>query len=557
VRANSTPALLFSTVDKMSESKDSSGSRYALEPMASWRNWVFVLSRRKIATAPTLLSRRVGSDFESLAQVSEDIRERCASIIDRTDELIALRQDFVDVFGEVGKLLDETEGNSSALLERTELLANEEKEHGRLKTLFRTLREESDKHVHENTLLRGEIDRFNTLVATREARIHSLEQELADGADESQALRGSLERERSTNALTSEKLRDALNDLRGAEEEISRQQAQIAVLDDRSSVAEFHAISLEKSLHDSQAVAKDLHASLLEHQQRAEALTRKLEESKEASIALEVRAKASESALAAAELAYEVAQTVWRQQDQTARDEIDRSNELANARLARAEASEAQLAIARSELQSTTSNLRAKEREAEQLLLKVDPLEERLESSTKEIAMLTEKIAEGEKSRSALADRAHAMVRAMSDLKAKLELAEERAQQLEARLSSEAVRSAANCEQLELRIRVLTESLEKEKAARLMASSSLKAARTRVVRRQTTSLHDVLLRAEEADSDALQAGTSPVAVASPIFGNRAGQKKETLDGKGAAKSALPKSQPLIVRRPSLRRGESS
>jgi chromosome segregation ATPase len=482
----------------MSDSKNGLVSRQVSEPTTFWRNWrVFVSNRGEMAPAPNETPRGDLADFNYLAQVSEDIRERYVSIINRTDELVALRRDFVEVFAEVGKILTETEETNSALMERTALLAHEEEEHGVLKTLYQGLREASDRHANENNLLRSEIERFGELVSSREARIRALEEELAKRRDENDGLFKELEHERSAHAQSLDRLDNAVNDSRGHEDVVLRQQSEIAELSDRSSVAEFQANSLEKSLVESQAVAKGLRDSLAESQQQIEGLLQKLEASN-------AEIKSSESGLVSAKLAHEIAQTIWQEKEQATSDELDRLNRLANTERARAEASESQLAATRAELQTTAASLRVSEREAEQLAVKIAPLDERIEGLVREIASLTEKTADGERSRSALADRAHAMVRAMSDLKAKLELAEEKAQQLEGRLVSEAGRSAANSEQMEARIRALTESFEKEKAARLVALSALAAARSKVTRqREAESLHDILARADAVNPEAL------------------------------------------------------
>jgi chromosome segregation ATPase len=244
------------------------------------------------------------TDFNYLAQVSEDIRERYVSIINRTDELIALRRDFVEVFAEVGKILTETEETNSALMERTALLAHEEEEHGVLKTLYQGLRETSDKHANENNLLRSEIERFGELVSSREARIRALEEELAKRRDENDGLQKELEQERSAHAQSLDRLDNALSDSRGHEEVFLRQQSEIAELSDRSSVAEFQANSLEKSLVESQAVAKGLRDSLADSQQQVEGLLQQLEASN-------AETKSSEAALVSAKLAHEIAQTIW------------------------------------------------------------------------------------------------------------------------------------------------------------------------------------------------------------------------------------------------------
>ena len=364
------------------------------------------------------------------------------------------------------------------------MLAHEEEEHGRLKTLHRALREENEKHLNENNLLRSEVEQFGALVSAREARILALEGELAIEKNDNGSLRSALEHERSAHAQTSEKLADAVGDVLRAEEAIAKLHAQVAELSDRSSVAEFQASAFEKSLSDNQAAAKQLRDQLVERQQQSDGLEQQIAESKVEIAVLQAKLNAAELDTAGARLAQDVAHSVWREKEQAASDEIDRLNNLTKSERARTEASDAQLAAARAELQTASANQRAKESEIEQLLGRIMPLEERAEESSKEVSSLLEKIAEEQRSHATLIDRSQAMMRAVGDLRAKLELAEERAQQFENRLTAETVRAASDCEHLERRIHMLTTTLEKEKAARILALNSLEAARSsKTVRR--------------------------------------------------------------------------
>src|SRR5579863_581839 len=546
----------------MSDSSNKPSSQHVEEPKSGWRPWRSVLKRgESTPSLPDAPETREPSnaDFDSFAEINEDIRDRCVSIVNRADELLALRREFIDVFTEVGKVLKESERANSALLEKTSMLALEEEQHGALKALYRTLREESEGHVNEISLLRSEIKRFGELVQAREARIQALEQELAAETDKVAGLQSELEQERYMDSLTTQKLHAALANLNTDEALMADLRAQVAVLSDRSSAAEFHVAALEGSLAQSQEVAKGLTDSLAESQQQAEGLAQRLEESGLQIEALRTRADKLESALSAARLGHEMAQTVWQQKDQASSDEIARVTAQATADQSRAEASEAQLAATRLELETATSSLRAKEHEVEELTGKITPIEERLESSLKEIASLTEKVAEAEKSRVALADRAQALVRAMSDQKVKLELAEERAQLFEDRLLSEAARFSSTIDQLEGKVHSLTENFEKEKAARLLAASSLEAARSKVTRqREATSLHDILVRAEETNVFPIE-DMPPLprrsAAASDASVAQAPRRREATSNTGASK--VPKIQPLMVKRDSFRRGDGS
>jgi chromosome segregation ATPase len=494
------------------------------------------------------------SDLDLLAKVNEDIRERCIGIVNRADELVALRNEFIEVFGEVGKILRDTEGTSSALVERSAMLALEEEEHSALKARYRALYDDYEKKNNELSLLRSEVESNGELVSTRELRIQALEQQLSEERDQFAALRNELDQERYMGGLTSEKLNAALGDVRADEALLAVLQAQVAAWSDRSSAAEFHVSALEASLSEGQALAKGLRDSLADSQQDAESLSRRLDEANAEVEALRSRIETIEATLSAERLEREVAQAVSQQKDQAAADEIAGLRAHLDADRARAEAGEAQLAEARAELQTTGSELRAKEREVEVLTARITPLDERLDSAIEEIASLTDKLAEAEKSRAQLADRAQALVRAMTDQLAKLELAEQRAQLLEGRLASEATRFAGDNEQLERKIHELNERFEREKAARVVAAGALEAARSRVVRqREATSLHDVLTRADENATDEPLMNRSGARAIPALSSSGARQAVE-----GAGRSVvLQKARALDVKRePTLRGGRT-
>jgi chromosome segregation ATPase len=488
------------------------------------------------------------SDLDQLAKVNEDIRDRCINIVNRADELIALRDEFIEVFGEVGKILKDTEGTSSALVERSAMLALEEEEHGALKSRFRVLYDEYEKKNNELSLVRSEVERYGELVAARESRIQALEQELSEERDRIAGLRNELDQERYMNGLTAEKLQAALNDIRADEALLATLQSQIAALSDRSSTAEFHVNALEASLSESQSLVKSLRDSLAASEQDAESLGRSLEESRGDGEALKVRIETIEATLGSERLERELAQAVWQQKEQTTADEIAGLKIHLDADRSRAEAGEAQLAEARAELQTMGAELRAKEREAELLAARIAPLDERLDSALAEIASLTDKLADAERSRAQLADRAQALVRAMTDQLAKLELAEQRAQLLEDRLASEATRFAADNEQLERKIHELNERFERERAARVVAASALEAARGRAARqRETTSLQDVLSRIDErANEERLNRSRPSV----PALESEA---REGVDAPGGT-VVLPKAHNLTLDREPAPRG---
>jgi chromosome segregation ATPase len=539
----------------MSDSANKSPSHYLDDLKSSLSNLrIYIFGRTIEAPAETGGAGdddSSSSDLDLLAQVNEDIRERCIGIVNRADELVALRNEFIEVFGEVGKILRDTEGTTSALVERSAMLALEEEEHSALKARHRALYDDYEKKNNELALLRSEVESNGELVSTRELRIQALEQHLSEEKDQFAALRNELDQERYMGGLTSEKLQAALGDVRADEALLAALQAQVAALSDRSSAAEFHVSALEASLSEGQALAKGLRDSLADSQQNAESLSRRLDEANGELEALRTRTETVEATLSAERLEREVAQAVAQQKDQATADEIASLRAQLDADRARAEAGEAQLAEARAELQTTGSELRAKEREVEILAARIAPLDERLDSAIEEIVSLTDKLAEAERSRVLLADRAQALVRAMTDQLAKLELAEQRAQLLEGRLASEATRFAADNEQLERKIHELNERFEREKAARVVAAGALEAARSRVVRqREATSLHDVLTRADESVTDEPligRLGGRALPAVSP------GGTRQVVEGAGRS-VVLQKASSIAIKRESTRRG---
>jgi chromosome segregation ATPase len=493
------------------------------------------------------------ADLDALAEVNEDIRERCLGIVNRAEQLLALRSEFVGICGEVGKILRRTEATTSALLERSATLAHEEEEHDALKARYQALHDGHEKTSGEHRLFRSEAEGYGELVLAREARIQALEQELSEEKSSGVALSAQLEQERCANTVTTDKLKAALAEVSANETLAAELKARGAELGDRSSSAESDAAALEAQLTESQAIEKTERRRLAESEQNVASFSRRLEESTSGVAGLQSRLEAIEAALLRARRDHEAAQSLWREKDQAAADEIADLNAELGANQRRAETADAQAAEARAELIAAGPELRAREQEVEGLNARIATLEERRAKAAEEIACLGQKSVEGERASASLADHAQALVRAMSDQGAKLELAEMRAELLEKRLSSETARSAADRETLERKIRDLNEGFERERAARTVAAGALEAARSRIAqKREATTLHDILVRAEEATQNELSEPLGPPAAES-------GANVVGFDG-GAPETAsagvallLPKSHPLVIKREATRR----
>jgi chromosome segregation ATPase len=458
--------------------------------------WQEVLSDQ-VELEPRSGDTRLVPDFMDLVKITEDVRSRSMNVINRANDLTLLRDEFVDIFNNMGKILDESEKKGSILIDKTALLARRDEEHKHLKGRYEALSAERDQYSHDNALLRGQVERFNTMVSGREARINELEADLKKGREEAVVVRSDLERMRAAHTSSESKLQDAREQLHRQEAAISEYVAQLTELTDRCSLSEFQTTALEKRLIDSQSTVNGLRDSLANAERRNEEATQRLVQANDQILTLQGKITAAEAAIAAAKVASNVSENLSLEREQSIRDDLDRLNKVLSVEQSRAEASESQLSVSRAELQETAAQLRAKNREVEQLVAKCAPLEERLDAALKEITALNEHVANGEKSRSTLADKAQAMIRAMSDLKAKLELADQRAKQLEDRLASNTVLASTDREQFERKIHALNEELEKERSAHRVASSALEAARGKLANyRSSSSLHDAFNQVE-------------------------------------------------------------
>ena len=167
----------------MSDASSKSAAHYVEEIKNSWRSFRQLVTGKGLQQVETTAVATIEPEtatLNSLAKVNEETRERCLNILDRLEDLIVIRQEFVEVVGEVGRVLREAEGTSSTLVERTAMLTREETEHSALKARFRSLHEDSEVRSQQNDLLLSETQRFGDLVSAREARITDLEAELAE-----------------------------------------------------------------------------------------------------------------------------------------------------------------------------------------------------------------------------------------------------------------------------------------------------------------------------------------------------------------------------------------
>jgi chromosome segregation ATPase len=546
----------------MSDSSGNPISYYVDDIKDSWKNlrlYIFPQNISASADGAELPAppQPPQAELDILAKANEELRERCINIVNRSDDLLALRNEFIEVFGDVGKILQNNEATSSALAERSTKLAAEEEEHNALKLRYRALHEENETHRNDNSVLRREIQRHETLVSSREARIDALEQELATEKDAAAALRSAVEQERFMANLATEKLQGALAEIDRNKVSIEALQMECAAANDRCSKAEFHARALQDSLAEALGEARQLRESLVDSQQRSNAVEQSLEAAQSDIDVARNRIGVLESALTASQLEHEMGRVLWSQRAEESRDEIAALRAQLDADGSRAEATELLLAEARADLAAKIAELADKDRRIEQAEAAIAPLSERYEQARLEIAQRVAEAAEGEKAHAKLADRAQALVRAMNDTRAKLDSAEERVALLNKRLADDSAKFATAGEQLEQKISELTAQLEREKNARIVASGALEASRSRAAHpRPTLSMREILARADGNDGDEteylLPWSERPVSkrsdAASPSSALEPNAPKTQVKNVGKAKPVMPRTKMLMTPR---------
>jgi chromosome segregation ATPase len=553
----------YSAEDKaLSDQSGNPISYYVDDLKDSWRSLRFYIFPRSIAASPANdlheTPHSPPAELDALARTNEQLRERCINIVNRAEDLLVLRNEFVEVFGEVGKILKNAEGTSASLAQSSAMLALEEEEHGALKVRYRALHEENETNRSENSVLQGEIQRYGELVTSRETRIQGLEAELTAEKGKAAAFLNALEQERVTANLAIEKLQASLAEIHNSEALIGTLQTENAALNDRCSTAEFHARALQNSLAQANTVAEELRKTLEATQEKADGFEQRLGAAEIEIDNLRKGEEAREAALSTARLEHDMAQTVWRQRAKENRDEIAALEALVDAERSRADAGDHLLAEARAELNAKVADLRAKERHADELEVKIKPLEDRVEEARRTIEELEVKVSADEASRAKLANRAQALVRAMNDKKAQLDSADERARLLKERLANETAQFAAESQQLEQRIHSLTEQLEKEKNARTVMSGALEASRSKVTRRPTASMRGILAHADDAatvdvmypwpwspkeESERLQLASDATEQEPAVE-----QAVKSAQPSGGPELSLPKARQLTVRR---------
>ncbi len=439
--------------------------------------------------------------LDAIARRNEMVRGRFVDMVNKSNELIRLRNAFVEASEEVGAILRESETVNSSLVEREIMLQRETDAHGDLKARYKVMHEERDARHHELQVLATEVGRFEDLARGRESRINALEAELLADRGVSASLTAELEKDRSAGAQLREALLAAKNQIEQNDALVSNLQGEIVSLKANYSVAEFHLRATQSSLNDSQGDARAMRDFLADREQRAIDLERRLADAEFELNDRNQRIATGEAALQEQQLEQNMAKLLWLQQAEKRNDEFERLQADFNELHAHAEASDILLAQARLELQSRTDELRKSERRADDFEARQGMHDERIQGLAKELSAVNGKLADVEASRTRLANRAQALVRAMKDNKVELEAAEQRARLVEEKLVADAARFDEVASRLRTQIHELSEQNEKEKLARVVAAGALEAARSRpLAPRPELDLHALLVEVDRAEA---------------------------------------------------------
>lgn len=452
-----------------------------------------------------------GEALDQIGAENEEIKNRCIDLVRTLDEMMVVKENFVEISNWIGQILATREETNAALVERAMMVALAEGALADLKTESRALYEQKEEVLAENSLLLAENERLKASVRTREARIEAVETELHESVDLVARLREELESERAQHFHVRNEHHSALSVIDENDALISRLQADLAAVRDQSVFARQHADMLEANLVESQQNAAKLQTANTESQIYAAGLADTI---RELEIALESErrqvAKLDEI-IAANQAEHLKAQARWREDKDESQRLVAELEAQVDKLSAHGQAGDQLLVEVRAELQAKIDAFRAEERRAQEIEQKFMRLGEHSEGVSAEAQMLKQKLDERDRAYARLSRRAKSVIRAMRDLATLRDKAEQKAQLAGERVLAETRRFDEHKEQLERTIYDLTEQLEKERLSKMMTAGALEAARQqRLQPREETKLADILARAEEAHNAAeAEAGFDP------------------------------------------------
>lgn len=415
--------------------------------------------------------------LDQIGAENEEIKNRCIDIVRKIDELTALKDHFVEISGWIGGILEAREKTQSALVERGMMMALAEGALADLKTENRDLYEAKEAALAENSLLTAENERLRTTTRGQEARIEALENELREANEASAQLRQDLDAERARGVHLKGEVDDLQLVVETNDAMISQLQLDLAAARDEVVFTRQHGEMLQTNLTESQTQVGKLQSELSETQMRASGLSEKIREM-EIALDSERRQLAKlEELLAANQAEYQKAQTVWRAEKEEERRLFSELEAKAHELSTRAQAADGLLADVRAELQAKFDQCRAAERQAQELEQRLQRLTEQSETAAAEASQVKDRLEERERAHARLGKRARSLIRAMRDLSANLEKAEQKAKLSGDRLSAETSRFDSQKAQFEQTVRDLVEQLEKERVANRVTVAALEAAR--------------------------------------------------------------------------------
>jgi crescentin len=437
--------------------------------------------------------------LEVIGREHEEVRARFAEIIRKSNDLISLQADFIEAAEQVGLVLQDSERVNSELLEMGLKLGRAETAHESMKNRHRSLQEESEARRRETILLQADIQRFGDLVDARENRIAQLEAEVNSAWEALQVSNQTVEILEVKSKKTGDELVAARRAIEANDEKIELLQSEAAERNANLTRAEFDVQRMQRALGESQDEAKAMRETIAGCDARAADLSTALGEARAELATRSERADTLESSLADVRLELDVANLIRQQQADAHAAEVEDLKANLAAATSRVRSSEQMLAETSGELQSRANELRKAQRYAQELEGKVGPLDERVKAIALENANLSESVHELGASRSRLANRSQALVRAMKDQKAELENSNQRVRLLEERVAADRAQYETVLEGLRGDIQGLIEQLEKEKLAHQLDASALEAARARLRHIVNGgSMQDLLTRVDRA-----------------------------------------------------------
>jgi len=410
-----------------------------------------------------LKSEKVARTFDSIGRRNETLRAQLDSIECSFQNIEGIRAQFHHAVTSIAPILGEIERTKIAQLEAERKLESLSAAHERLKGDRAELSVERDALASEQDKLLARVADLERIVAAAEATSLEARSALAEENAKLEQMERELEDNRSGRHAASEQLSAIRGEFVTKESRLQEVERQRAALNDHCDLLTQEKATLRTRVEEFVANTSKLGRQFIDLKDQRDELKRRLKEA-EISFGQE---RAAHATLKATHL------------DALEAQRLSEANlqEKYVATTARLEAAERLLAEARVGLHEQDAALREFEQQALEKSLAVKSLEGQIADLEKDLASAQAIHVEVEGARAAAVEQSATLAKSLGDKEAALQRAEQKIAMLEASVGEHKRATLGERALFEEKIASLTEQLEAESAARLLAEGALQTAR--------------------------------------------------------------------------------